>query len=153
MSQARTLHRLIAPAVEALGFELVGCELFRRGATRILQVFVDKPGGIGLDECAKVSRQISAVLDVEDPIRGRYTLEVSSPGLERPLYTANHYRRFIGNKAKIRLREPREGQRQFRGMIVAVDNEEQVTLQLDNKILKVPLGEIEKANLIADFEG
>ncbi len=69
------------------------------------------------------------------------------------MYTANHYRRLIGSKAKIRLRESQEGQRQFRGMIVALENEERVTLQLDNKILKVPLGEIEKANLIAHFEG
>lgn len=90
--------------------------------------------------------------DIKDPISGHYTLEVSSPGLERPLYTANHYRRFIGRKVKICLREQQEGKRYFRGIISALDDENRFALKFDGKILKVPLEEIEKANLIADFK-
>lgn len=152
MSQMQILNHIIALAVEARGFELVGCELSRQGSIKILRVFVDNPAGVSLDNCSEISRQISAVLDVEDPISGRYTLEVSSPGLERPLYTANHYRRFIGREVKIRLREQREGRRYFRGIIAALDDEDRFTLKFDGKILQVPLEEIEKANLIADFK-
>ena len=151
MGQAQALQRVIAPAVEVFGFELVACELHRHGDVNVLRVTVDSPAGVSLGDCAKISQQVGTVLDVEDPINSRYNLEVSSPGLKRPLFTIDHYRRFIGRPVKIRLRVPREGQRQFHGVIVAVN--EEVTLKIDGSGLRVALSEIEKANLIADFEG
>src|SRR5437870_3087505 len=118
MGSYERLNQIIAPAVAALGYELVGCELAQDSGRQILRVYVDGENGITLDGCAAVSRQISAVLDVEDPIKGRFLLEVSSPGLERPLFSLAHYQRFIGHKAKLRLRQPQEdGRRNFTGII------------------------------------
>ena len=152
MCRAQAVQRIIGPAVEVLGFELVSCELHRHGSVNVLRIMIDSSAGVSLDDCAKISRQVSAVLDVEDPINGRYNLEVSSPGLERPLFSIDHYRRFIGRPVKIRLRLPRVGQRQFRGVIASVDKE--ITLKIDDSRLKVALSEIEKANLIAsEFRG
>lgn len=143
------LQDILASAVEALGYELVGCELHGQQGRSLLRVYVEGPEGasVTLDDCAKISRQISAVLDVADPIRGRYLLEVSSPGLERPLFTADHYRRFIGHRVKLRLRVPREGQRNFNGIIEAV-KDDQITFQLDEATLELHLSEIDKAKLV-----
>jgi ribosome maturation factor RimP len=103
-----------------------------------------------LDDCAKISRQISAVLDVEDPISGRYHLEVSSPGLERPLFTSEHFRQFIGRKVNVLLRQPQNGRRRYRGVIQAV-NGEQITLIVDDAMVVISHDNVDKANLIADF--
>ncbi len=145
------LAQIIAPAVEAMGFEFVGCELHRHHYRSLLRIFIDGPSGVTLDDCAKVSRQVSATLDVEDPVQGRYLLEVSSPGLERPLFTAEHYRRFLGRCVSVRLRVPEEGRRQYRGIVEAVEGE-RITLKVDNLTRVISLSEIEKANLIADFD-
>lgn len=149
----QAVQRIIGPAIKFLGFELVSCELHRYGSgVRVLRITIDSAAGVSLDDCTRISRQVSVILDVEDPISGHYNLEVSSPGLERPLFAIDHYRRFIGRPVRIRLRLPRAGQRQFRGVIVAVDKE--ITLKIDDSKLKVALSEIEKANLIAsEFRG
>lgn len=152
MCQVQTVQRIIGPAVKVLGFELVACELHRHYGLNVLRITIDSSAGVSLDDCTKVSRQVSAVLDVEDPINGCYNLEVSSPGLERPLFTIDHYRRFIGRPVKIRLWVPKMGRRQFRGVIAAVDKE--IMLQIDDSRLKVALSEIEKANLVVSgFRG
>lgn len=153
MTVASNLQSIISPAVEALGYELIGCELHTQPGGSLLRVYVDNPegNGITLDDCAKISRQISALLDVQDPIRGRYVLEVSSPGMDRPLFTADHYKRFVGYRAKIRLRIPREeGRRNFSGVIKAVEGEK-ITFQPDEEaVLELNLNEIEKAKLVSD---
>ena len=142
------LTRLVASAVEALGIELVGIEYLAQGAHSVLRVFIDSEQGITLDDCSKVSHQISGVLEVEDPIRGKYSLEVSSPGLDRPLFTLAHFERFIGQDVKLRLRQPLNGQRKFKGVISAVENG-QIQIALDeNQALELEIDEIEKANLI-----
>lgn len=151
LAKSQQLRQIIAPAVEVLGYEFVGCEMHSQPGRTVLRVFIDGPNGISVDDCAKASRQISASLDVEDPIRGRYNLEVSSPGLERPLYTAQHYRRFVGHPVRVRLRVPRDGQRQYRGLIEQVEGE-LITVNVDKVQWMFNLDEIEKANLIADFE-
>lgn len=143
----RKMNDIVTSAVSALGYELVGCELQAGRSSSILRVYVDSADGVGSDDCAKISRQISAVLDVEDPIAGRYHLEVSSPGLERPLYTEGHYQRFVGRKLTFRLRVPREGQRRFEGVIVAAEGG-QVTLQVNDAPWQLNISEIDKANLI-----
>ncbi len=142
------LTRLVASAVEALGFELVGVEYLAQGAHSILRVFIDSEQGITLDNCSKVSHQISGVLEVEDPIRGKFNLEVSSPGLDRPLFTLAHFQRFTGEDVKLRLRQPLNGQRKFKGVISAVENERIQIVLDENQVLELEIDEIEKANLI-----
>ena len=153
LSRSQTLKRMIAPVVEALGFELLGCELSKQGGQNVLRVTADSPAGVSLDDCARISRQVSVVLDVEDPIGGHYNLEVSSPGLERPLNTIDHYRRFIGRKAIVRLYKLRRGQRQICGIIKMVDDEVGVIVEINDTIVKIGWDQIERANLIANFEG
>ncbi|WP_423064224.1 ribosome maturation factor RimP [Candidiatus Paracoxiella cheracis] len=150
MIKTEQLQRLLAPTVESLGYELVGCELHSRHRHSLLRVYVDRPEGVTLDDCAKISRQISAILDVEDLISGSYDLEVSSPGIERPLFALNHYQQYIGRGVKLRLRIPREGQRNYKGVIKAVEGEK-IILQLDEGSLELDLSEIDKAKLTADF--
>jgi ribosome maturation factor RimP len=103
-SKQEILHNLIEPVVESLGCELWGLEYLTQGRYTTLRIFIDGPNGVSLDDCEKVSRQVSAVMDVEDPIDGEYTLEVSSPGMDRPLYTAAHYARYLGETVNLRLR-------------------------------------------------
>lgn len=145
------LARLVASAVEALGLELVGVEYLAQGAHSMLRVYIDSEQGITLDDCSRVSHQISGVLEVEDPIRGKYNLEVSSPGLDRPLFTLAHFERFVGQGVKLRLRQPVNGQRKFKGVIEAVEDEQiQIALD-DSQALELEIDEIEKANLIPDL--
>ena len=150
MQQDR-LTALVASAVEAAGYELVGVEYLPQGAHSVLRVFIDSEQGITLDDCSRASYQISGVLEVEDPIRGRYNLEVSSPGLDRPLFTLAHFERFVGKGVKLRLRQPLEGQRKFKGVIAAVEDDS-IRIALDSdRELELHIDEIEKANLIPEF--
>lgn len=143
------LQTIIEPAVTALGYELWGCEWVGAGKNRrLLRVYVDGENGISLDACAKISRQISAILDVEDPIEGRYLLEVSSPGIERPLFTIAQCQRYIGQSVSIRLRIPREGQRNFKGIIQSAAGE-RIAVRLDDQTtLDLAWRDVEKAQLM-----
>lgn len=143
-------EKLIAPLVSSLGYEFVGLEYLPQGRRSLLRVYIDHPDGIGVEDCERVSHQVSALLDVEDPIHGQYNLEVSSPGLDRPLFTAEHFMRFAGNKVKVRIGVPREGQRNFVGLLKSVVGDSIVIVD-DDKELSFSLGEIEKANLIPEF--
>ncbi len=145
------LTGLVASAVEALGLELVGVEYLAQGAHSVLRVYIDSEQGITLDDCSRVSHQISGVLEVEDPIRGKYNLEVSSPGLDRPLFTLAHFERFAGQGVKLRLRRPVNGQRKFKGVIAAVeDGHIRIALD-DSQALELEIDEVEKANLISEL--
>ncbi len=145
------LTRLVASAVEALELELVGVEYIGQGAHSVLRVYIDSEQGITLDDCSRASHQISGVLEVEDPIRGKYNLEVSSPGLDRPLFSLAHFERFTGQGVKLRLRQPVRGQRKFKGTIEAIkDGHIQIALD-DSQVLDLEIDEIEKANLIPDL--
>src|SRR5690606_38077927 len=108
--------------VESLGYEFVGCELLRQKRSSLLRIYIDTPQGITLTDCTQVSRQVSAMLDVEDPIQGGYTLEVSSPGLNRPLFELAHYEKQLGQRVKVRLRVPFENKRNFIGTLQKVEN-------------------------------
>lgn len=146
------LQRIIESAVTALGFDFVGCELIQSGRSATLRVYVDEVHGIDIDAITKISRQISAVLDVEEPLSGRYTLEVSSPGLDRPLFQLDDYRRFIGRSVKLRLRIPREGDRRnYTAELVSVEDQ-QITLAMESgERIAINFDEIEKANLVPEF--
>lgn len=140
-------RRLIEPGVEALGFELVDVRLAGSGRSRVLRVYIDIPGGVTVEDCAEVSEQLSAILDVEDPIRERYTLEVSSPGLDRPLMQPKDFRRFSGETVKLRLRQPRAGQRNFRGRLLGM-TDGNVVLDLGEETVGFGLEDIETARLV-----
>ena len=145
------LKQLLGPVVEALGCELWGIELQTGGRTKLLRLYIDHAeNGIGVDDCERVSRQASAVLDVEDAINGEYILEVSSPGMDRPLYELSQYEQFIGEDISLRLRFPYEGRRNFKGRLSGVDDDEIVLVVADHEFL-FPLEGIEKANVVPRF--
>jgi len=147
---AAALHeRLVAltePLLAQLGYELVELEFASGHGRGALRIFIDKPTGVGLDDCERVSREVSALLDVEDPIPQAYTLEVSSPGDDRVLRTRAHFERFVGARVKVELTAPREGRRRYTGTLESVDAAG-VVLQVDQNRVNVPFGEIGKARL------
>ena len=138
---------IVQPTVEALGLELWGVEHIQQGRYSVLRIFIDSEETVNLTDCERVSRQISALLDVEEPISGEYTLEVSSPGLERPLFKLDQFAQFIGDQVKIKMRGPLEGRRKFTGVIECV-SEETVSLNVEGKTLKLEHTEIEKASIV-----
>lgn len=144
------LHDLLSPVVTAMGYELLGIEHIAQGRHSVLRIFIDQPAGITVEDCEQVSRQVSALLDVEDPIKGNYSLEVSSPGLDRPLFEAEHFARFIGEVAQIKLFFPFEGRRKFQGTIAAVDGE-QIKLQVEDEEYEFNLEDIDKAHLVPEL--
>ena len=146
------LTNLLQPLVEELGYEFVGLEHSSNPKNALLRVYIDLDKGIDLDDCSKVSREVAALLDVEDPIPGHYNLEVSSPGLDRPLFTPDQFQQFAGEEVKVTLFSPEEGRRKFRGRIVAVEGES-VQLNVDNIEVELNFGNIAKAKLVPDFDG
>jgi ribosome maturation factor RimP len=141
------LRRLLEPTIERLGYELTDLELRLAGRDSVVRVFIDKPEGVGLEDCETVSRQVSAVLDVEDPVPGHYVLEVSSPGLDRKLTKPEHYRRYIGDDVRVQLRVPIEGRRKFRGKLLAAD-QQTVRIDVDGQLHELPLAKIDTARLV-----
>lgn len=146
----RQLTELLEAPVEASGYELVGLEFVRAGQHSTLRIFIDHANGITVDDCAEVSHQVSAVLDVEDPISVAYSLEVSSPGLERPLFKAAHYEQFIGHEVSVVLKMAVGNRRKWKGVIDSVDGET-VALTVDGQLEHFALSNIAKANLIPKF--
>jgi len=148
------LTGLVRSVVEPLGYEFVGVEYFQRG-NAVLRVYIDhlsaaQTQGITLDDCGRVSHQLSGILDVEDPIVGHYDLEVSSPGLDRPLFTAEHFERFQGQKVRIKVAIKLESRRNFEGQIAGL-KQELVLLRVDGEIREIPLAKIESARLVPEF--
>ncbi len=149
MAKDAELTSLLEPAITGLGYEFVGLELVQApGAT--LRVYIDREGGVGLADCETVSRELSALLDVYDPIKGGYTLEVSSPGLDRPLFTAAQFEQFAGHRAKIALYEPLDGRRKFDGSILGVDRDD-IRFEQDGREVRLELSNIRKANLVPEL--
>ncbi|MFN2308114.1 MAG: ribosome maturation factor RimP [Gammaproteobacteria bacterium] len=145
------LQALLEPAVTALGCELVGVEYRPSGKQGLLRVYIDRPEGITVEDCSAVSYQVSGLLDVEDPIPGHYTLEVSSPGLDRPLFQARDFERFAGQQVKLRLRFPLEGQRNFGGRLQGLRGQEVVIEAPDGRQVSLPLDQVEQARLVPDL--
>ncbi|OMH39076.1 ribosome maturation factor RimP [Motiliproteus sp. MSK22-1] len=144
------LESLIAPVVSGLGFELWGIEYLSQGRHTVLRVFIESENGIQIDDCAEVSRQLSGVFDVEDPISGEYNLEVSSPGMDRPLFTLEQYLQYIGHKVQIKLRVPFDGRRKFSGLLKGVE-EDEVVVEVDSHEYLLPIDSIDKANIVPQF--
>src|SRR5690348_7315317 len=141
-----TLLKLLEPAIEALGYELVELEF----PPQLLRIYIDREGGVTVDDCEAVSRQVSAVLDVEDPIPGAYTLEVSSPGLDRPLRKEADFVRFAGEQVKLELALPKDGRRRYTGTLKGCKAGE-VTVEVDGVEHTLPLADIGKARLVPKF--
>ena len=140
---------LIQPSITELGLQLWGIEKISQGKHSLLRVYIESDRGVTIEDCARVSRQISGVLDVEDPISGEYTLEVSSPGVDRPLFSMQQYKLYIGAEVKIRLRLALAGRRRFRGVIHKVEGET-IVLLVGADELSLPFRQIEKANIVFD---
>ncbi|AOE87470.1 MULTISPECIES: ribosome maturation factor RimP [Pseudomonas] len=150
-SKLEQLQALLAPVVEALGYQCWGIEFLSQGRHSLLRIYIDHENGILVDDCEKVSRQISGVLDVEDPISSEYTLEVSSPGMDRPLFTLEQFAAHAGELVKIKLRSPFEGRRNFQGLLRGVEEQDVVVLIEDREFL-LPIELIDKANIIPRFD-
>ena len=144
---AEELARLLEPTVERLGYELMDLEVRLGGRGGVVRLFIDQPDGIGLGDCEKVSRAVSALLDVEDPLPGQYNLEVSSPGLDRKLTKPEHFQRFAGQAVKVQMRFPVGGRRRFRGTLVSVDADN-IVVDVDGESHTLPMATIDTARLV-----
>lgn len=144
------LQDLVLDSVEAMGFELVGIECQRAGRFLTVRLYIDKEGGVTIDDCSDVSRQVSAIFDVEDPITDKYNLEVSSPGLDRPLFTLAHFERFVGRDVVIHLRIPMLDRRKWQGKLTAVEGD-LIHLEVEGNPQAFAFGNIQKANLVPVF--
>ncbi|MFZ7241345.1 ribosome maturation factor RimP [Avibacterium avium] len=144
------LSDLLKGSIEDLGCELWGIECQRVGRFLTVRLYIDKEGGVSIDDCADVSRQVSAILDVEDPIADKYNLEVSSPGVDRPLFTLEQYQRYIGEEIVVHLRIPVLERRKWQGKLEKVEND-MITLLVDGQPQVLVFGNIQKANVVAKF--
>ena len=152
MAVSERLQSLLQPVVEDLGYELVGVEYQSNPKNRVVRVYIDRePDGIGVEDCERISREVSAVLDVEEPVPGQYTLEVSSPGVERPLFTGAHFSRFVGEMAAVQLAVPLNNRRRFKGIIARADKST-VVLQVDGEDVELTVADIARAHLAPDLE-
>ncbi len=149
---SQQLQSLAESVVVPLGYELWGVELLARpGAGQLLRVYIESPDGIGVDDCERVSRQLSALLDVEDPIAGEYVLEVSSPGMDRPLYRPDQFARYVGEVVRVRLLPAVAGRKNFRGELLAADGEK-VQLLVDGETVTLAMDEIDTARVVPRFQ-
>jgi ribosome maturation factor RimP len=153
MANKSKIEHLIQPIIEALGFELWGCELHTSGRHTVLRVYIEVPAtseskSVTIDDCSRVSNQLSAFLDVEDPIAGQYSLEVSSPGTDRLLFKLEHYKKYIGSVVHVTLHaDGVAGRRNYTGQINEV-NADTINLMVDNEILAISFATIAKAKLL-----
>jgi ribosome maturation factor RimP len=144
------LFELLAPIVTDLGYELWELTYAPRAGGGLLRLYIDSTAGISLDDCERVSRAVSEELDASDPIPGHYTLEVSSPGLDRVLRTKAHFERFAGEQVRLEMMQPIAGRKRFAGRLAAI-GERDVTLEVDGARVSLPIEEIRTARLAPDF--
>lgn len=145
------LWDLLEPVVNGMGYELVEIEYNPSMKHGVLRLYIDKDSGILVEDCSAVSHQVSAVLDVEDPISGHFNLEISSPGMDRPLRRAEDFQRFSGEVVKIKTSMAFEGQSNFKGRLKGLD-EDLVIVECENKEVRLPITSIDKARLVPDFD-
>ena len=145
-SKERQLSDMLKPTIEALGFELWGLEYLSQGRHSLLRIYIESEAGITVDDCAAVSAQVGSVLDVEDPISGDYTLEVSSPGVDRLLFRLEQFPEYAGELVELRLRSAFEGRRKFKGLLQGIEGED-VVIRVDDHEYLLPHSAIEKARV------
>jgi len=144
------LTDMLRPAVEETGKKLLGVEYISAGNNSVLRLFVDHENGINVDDCAEVSRQVGAILDVEDPISSEYSLEVSSPGVDRPLFELSHFQQVIGEIVNVKLSVPLNGRRKFKGILAAIENDTLI-VEVDGIDYELVINNVDKANLVAQL--
>ncbi len=145
------LEDIIEPVIIAMGYEFVGAEFTKSSKNSVLVVYIDSKDGIQLEDCTRVSHQISGVLDVEDLIPGNYSLEISSPGMDRLLFKAEHFQQFAGHRARVRLYAPQDGRKKFTGELLGLEGQD-VLLSVDGETYRLPVNAIEKARLVPEFQ-
>jgi ribosome maturation factor RimP len=145
------LTDMLRPAVEETGMELLGIEFISAGQHSVLRLYIDHENGITVDNCADVSRQVSAILDVEDPISTEYNLEVSSPGMDRPLFEKKHFEAVVGENIDVKLGMPLNGRRKFKGLLASIEGDNLIVV-VDGQDYELVISNIDKANLVPNFE-
>ncbi|MBL4712315.1 MAG: ribosome maturation factor RimP [Gammaproteobacteria bacterium] len=149
------LWELFEPVISGMGFELIEIEHFPNPKHGVLRLFIDKPvgaevEGVVIEDCSAVSRQISALIDVEDPINGKFNLEVSSPGLDRPLRRLQDFQRFTGSLVKLKTVMPMDGQRNFKGRLLKA-SEDALVIETDDEEISLPMSAIDKARIVPEY--
>ncbi len=145
------LWELFEPVIEGMGYELIEIEYHPNPNYGVLRLYIDKESGIEVEDCSAVSRQISAILDVEDPVPGKFNLEISSPGMDRPLRRLQDFQKFVGEVVKVKTGMPFEGQRNFKGRLNGVEDD-LVIIECEDKEVRLPVTAIDKARLVPDFD-
>lgn len=146
-SSVALVTELIDTTIQVLGLDLWGVELLQQGKYSLLRIYIEREEGVTIEDCEKVSRQVSALLDVEDPIAGEYTLEVSSPGMDRPLFSIEHYLKYVGSEVDLKLRRPINGRRKFKGQIIKISGDI-VGLLVEGSEYSLEFSDIEKASIV-----
>lgn len=141
------LIQLLSPSLKAMGYELWGCEFLTSARPALLRIYIDKPGGIGIEDCQEASRAISALLDVEDPIEQHYALEVSSPGIPRPLFYLWQYQSYVGRPVQIKTFKSIAGSRKFSGTLVSV-TAQALILEMNGEEQELLFSNVSKGHLI-----
>jgi len=141
------IEALVRPVIESMDIGFWGCEYLPAGKNSMLRIFIDKENGVNVDDCGRVSRQISAIMDVEEPISSAYTLEVSSPGIDRPLFTPEQFKMYQGEKVQIRTSMSVMGRKRFKGVMEAI-NEQGIDIEVDGEVYEIDFSTIEKATVI-----
>jgi ribosome maturation factor RimP len=144
------LWELFEPVVKGMGFDLIEIEHFPNPKHGVLRLYIDKEGGVNVDDCSTVSRQISALIDVEDPVSGQFNLEISSPGVDRPLRRLVDFQRFTGSLVKLKTVMPLEGQRNFKGRLLEA-SEETLVIETDDEEISLPMSTIDKARIVPEY--
>ena len=139
------------PVIESMGYELVGVEFLGGGGHGTLRVYIDRDDGVSVDDCAAISHQISGILDIEQPIKQAYDLEVSSPGIDRPLFKLADFERFAGQTARIKLAIAQQGRKNFKGRLQGVGDDKMVKIEVDGEEFSLPFADIARANLVGEF--
>jgi ribosome maturation factor RimP len=150
-SRQAEIEHLLSPVIQALDCELWGIELSTRGRNSLLRIYIDREEGVSIEDCEAVSRRVGRLLDVEEPITGNYTLEVSSPGMDRILFRIEHYAQYVGETVDVRLVRPFEGRRRLTGILAGVEGDE-VRVQVDEEEFLLPLEWIQRARIVPRFE-
>ena len=146
----RDLTELFEPVVESMGYELVGVEFNTAGNHGTLRVYIDRETGVNIDDCAAISHQLSGILDVEEPIQQAYDLEISSPGIDRPLFKLVDFERYAGKTAKVKLAVGLEGRKNFKGRLQGIVDSKLVAIEVDGERFDLPYADIARANLVGE---
>jgi ribosome maturation factor RimP len=144
------LWELFEPVVNGMGYDLIEIEHFPNPKHGVLRLYIDKEDGVTVDDCSSVSHQISALIDVEEPVSGHFNLEISSPGLDRPLRRLQDFQRFTGSLVKLKTAMPLEGQRNFKGRLLEAD-EDKIVIETDDEEISLPMSAVEKARIVPEY--